>query len=166
MSSALYIFRLVWPFLKELVLGGLTLKEGMRTQKKKVFLLFFVSGLIITLFLVIPKFYLLSQEHTKLQKSIEASNMHSMEKRIKELEEEATKRHPETPKVPQPSQENTTQEKTPEVEKANPPQDLPKKKPPKQRVKASKLPEETANIPEEKNDRKKDYVDFFKKYDE
>lgn len=86
MSSAFYIFRLVWPFLKELVLGGVTLKEGMRTQRRRVFLLFFVSGLIFALFLIIPRFYALSQEHVKLEKSVEAANVHRMEERINDLE--------------------------------------------------------------------------------
>jgi hypothetical protein len=92
MSSAFYIFRLVWPFLKELVLGGVTLKEGMRTQRKRVFLLFFVSGLIFALFLIIPRFYQLSQEHIKLEKSVEAANVHRMEERIKELEDKLAAR--------------------------------------------------------------------------
>uniref|UniRef100_A0AAU7PFG4 Uncharacterized protein n=1 Tax=Burkholderia phage vB_BgluM-SURPRISE13 TaxID=3159457 RepID=A0AAU7PFG4_9VIRU len=92
MSSAFYIFRLVWPFLKELVLGGVTLKEGMRTQRKRVFLLFFVSGLIFALFLIIPKFYQLSQEHIKLEKSVEAANVHRMEEQIKELEDKLAAR--------------------------------------------------------------------------
>lgn len=87
MSAALYIFRLVWPFLKELLLGGMTLREGMRTQKKKVFLLFFVSALIISLFMIVPRFVILSQEHTKLEQSVSVLNVKKLEDKIKELEQ-------------------------------------------------------------------------------
>ncbi|BAQ02584.2 hypothetical protein [Ralstonia phage RSL2] len=57
-----------------------------------MFLLFFVSGLIFSLFLIIPKFYQLSQEHIKLEKSVEAANVHRMELRIKELEDKLAAR--------------------------------------------------------------------------
>lgn len=88
MSSAFYIFRLVWPFLKEFVLGGVTLQEGMKTQKRRVYLLFFVSALIMLVFLIIPKFYQLYQEHSKLQESIDAVNVRRLEKEIEDLKKE------------------------------------------------------------------------------
>jgi hypothetical protein len=155
MSAAMYIFRLVWPFLKELVLGGLSLKEGMRTQKKKVFLLFFVSGLIFSLFLIIPRFYQLSQEHIKLEKSVDAVNVQRLEKRIKELE--AAVKKPDPP----------VEVKRPEPPKADPPApEVPETKKPQKRHRPKKLPAVPEKIPEDKNDRKKAYMDFFSKYEE
>ncbi|HEX9135748.1 MAG TPA: hypothetical protein VF905_02235 [Nitrospirota bacterium] len=155
MSAAMYIFRLVWPFLKELVLGGLSLKEGMRTQKKKVFLLFFVSGLIFSFFLIIPRFYQLSQEHIKLEKSIEAVNVQRLEKKIKELEEAAKKTKP------------PIEVKCPEPPKAEPPPpEVQETKQPPKRQRPKPLPAAPEKKPEDKNDRKKAYMDFFNKYDE
>lgn len=86
MSAAFYIFRLIWPFLKELVLGGVSLKEGFRTQKAKVFLLFLLSGMFLGLAVLVPRFYQLSQEHIKLEKSVDVKNVHLMEDRISDLE--------------------------------------------------------------------------------
>jgi hypothetical protein len=155
MSAAMYIFRLVWPFLKELVLGGLSLKEGMRTQKKKVFLLFFVSGLIFSFFLIIPRFYQLSQEHIKLEKSVEAVNVQRLEKRIKELEAEAKKTKPPVEvKCPVPPKVEPVVEEVLETKK-------PRKKP-----RPKPLPAVPVKVPEETNDRKKTYMDFFSKYEE
>lgn len=155
MSAAMYIFRLVWPFLKELVLGGLSLKEGMRTQKKKVFLLFFVSGLIFSLFLIIPRFYQLSQEHIKLEKSVEAVNVQRLEKRIKELEDAAKKTKPQS------------EVKCPEPPKAEPPAaEVQETKKPQKRPRPKQPPAVPAPTPEALNDRKKAYMDFFSKYEE
>lgn len=162
MSSALYIFRLLWPFLKELLLGGVTLKEGVRTQKKRVFLLFFVSGLIFMVFLILPKFYQLSQEHVKLEKSIEVANVRRLEAKVKELEEAAKKntavaQAPTTPVVKDPSPVTTAPASTPAIVKNSEPPKAPQKRihenPPVAKM-------------EVKNDRKKAYMDFFDKNEE
>jgi len=164
MSSAFYIFRLIWPFLKELVLGGITLKEGMRTQRKKVFLLFFVSGLIFALFLIIPRFYQLSQEHIKLEKSVEAANVHRMELTIKELEDRLAARPVLNPvtclnpaevagTIPAPPEHNVVtafKTKLPPHKKAQPEEAS---------SQADAASEAMANK------RRKSYQDFFDKYD-
>lgn len=162
MSSALYIFRLLWPFLKELLLGGVTLKEGVRTQKKRVFLLFFVSGLIFMVFLILPKFYQLSQEHVKLEKSIEVANVRRLESKIKELEEAAKKNTQVAqvtcpPVLKDPIPTNSAPASTPAIVKTS----EPVKRSPQKRI--------TENPPdklEAKNDRKKAYMDFFDKHEE
>lgn len=165
MSSAFYIFRLVWPFLKELVLGGVTLKEGMRTQRKKVFLLFFVSGLIFALFLIIPKFYQLSQEHIKLEKSVEAANVHRMELRIKELEDKLAARptlntvtcvNPaEIPgRLPEPPEHNVVTAFKTKAEQHR-----------KARTEEANNPDQVASETVAAK-RKKSYSDFFDKYDD
>lgn len=165
MSSALYIFRLVWPFLKELVLGGLTLKEGMRTNKRRVFLLFFVSGMMFLLFLIIPRFYLLTQEHNKLEKSVEAGNVSRLEQRIKELE--ALFNSP-------PGNSNAVQVAGKDKETAPPPPPDPapketavaKAEPPKHPA-APRGPVTPAKKSEDPpTDRKKSYMEFFEQYDE
>lgn len=162
MSPALYVFRLAWPFLKELLLGGLTLKEGMKTAKKKVFVLFFVSGLIVSLMLIIPRFYQLSQEHLELKKSVDVANVQRMEARIKELE-----KMPPVVKVPEPTLPTTTDSiaktdisKMPDSSVAEKP-----KTPRKPSAKETPIPV-TAKVKEEKiTDRKKQYMDFFDKYE-
>lgn len=164
MSSAFYIFRLIWPFLKELVLGGITLKEGMRTQKKRVFLLFFVSGLIFALFLIVPRFYQLSQEHIKLEKSVEAANVHRMEERIKELEDKLASRPVLNPvtcvnpaevpgRIPEPPEHHVvTAFKT-------------KMLPPKKVQSEGVSDSDKASSEAMANKRRKSYQDFFDKYD-
>lgn len=157
MSATLYIFRLVWPFLKELLLGGLTLREGMRTQRKKVFLLFFVSALIIALFMVVPKFYILSQEHLKLEQSVTAANVKRLEDKIKELEETPTNLPGDSIKpivtiLPEP--EIVPLHVYPEIRK---PKKAPKKPP--------TIPDAPA-VPTDHSKRKKDYMDFFEKYND
>lgn len=167
MSSALYIFRLAWPFLKELVLGGLTLKEGMRTHKRRVALLFFVSGLLGLLILLIPRFYVLNQDHTRLQKSVEATNVSRLESRIKELEDKLFK----TPSGDSNAVQVAGKEKEPEA----PP---PPPSPPPQETKVVKADEpshvstiRTHSAPQKKRDvgttdRKKSYMEFFDQYDD
>jgi hypothetical protein len=156
MSSAFYIFRLVWPFLKEMVLGGVTLKEGVRTQKKKVILLFFISAMTITLFLIIPRFYQLSQDHMKLEKSIDVANVHRLEDRIKQLEAENSKKpavlevasceKPKEPKADTQVQKATSSTIT--------------------KVHVNPLPQPALPQTEGKPDRKKSYIDFFDQYDD
>lgn len=157
MSAALYVFRLFWPFLKELVLGGLTLKEGMKTQKKKVFLLFFVSGLILSLFLIIPKFIALSQEHIQLEKTVTQSNIERLESKIKELEKAIEKPPADSPLV-------MAKPDDPEIDTAPPV--LVQPKVPKQKAPKKKPPEAPAPDPEGLNDRKKAYMEFFEKYED
>lgn len=157
MSATLYIFRLVWPFLKELLLGGLTLKEGMKTQKKRVFLLFFVSGLIISLFLIIPKFYTLSQEHIKLEQSVTAANVKRLQDRITELEGK-------TPQPPGDKKEIVEANTGPEREYSPPVPIEPVK--PKHPARPKKLPVAPVKVVEVDNKRKKAYMDFFEKYNE
>ena len=157
MSATLYIFRLVWPFLKELLLGGLTLKEGMRTQKRKVFILFFVSGLIISLFLIIPKFYTLSQEHIKLEQSVTAANVKRLQDRITELEGKA-------PLPPGDGKEPVEATTGPVTE--TPPPVPPEPKKPKPPARPKKLPEKGPPNSEDANKRKKSYMDFFEKYND
>ncbi len=165
MSSALYIFRLVWPFLKELVLGSLSLKEGMRTQKKKVFLLFFVSGLIISIFLIIPKFYILYQEHAKLEKSVDANNVKRLQDRIKELEERSANPPKPTPEVAKADKPESNNKPEPDAILVESPT-APKSSIPRQRVKKQKPQRPAANDTEVKKDRKKAYMDFFDKYED
>jgi hypothetical protein len=165
MSSAFYIFRLIWPFLKELVLGGVTLKEGMRTQRKKVFLLFFVSGLIFALFLIIPKFYQLSQEHIKLEKSVEAANVHRMELRIKELEDKLAARPTLNPvtcvnpaeipgRIPEPPEHTVVTAFKTKAEQHR-----------KARIEEAQSQDQAASEAVAAR-RKKSYSDFFDKYDD
>lgn len=165
MSSAFYIFRLIWPFLKELVLGGVTLKEGMRTQRKRVFLLFFVSGLIFALFLIIPRFYQLSQEHIKLEKSVEAANVHRLELRIKELEDKLAARptlnastcvNPaEIPgRLPEPTEHNVVTTFKTKAEQHR-----------KARTEEANNPDQAASDTVAAR-RKRSYQDFFDKYDD
>ena len=165
MSSALYIFRLVWPFLKELVLGGLTLKEGMRTNKRRVLLLFFVSGMMFLLFLIIPRFYLLTQEHNKLEKSVEAGNVSRLEQRIKELE--ALFKTP-------PGDSNAVQVAGKDKEASPPPPSDPapketavaKVEPPKHPAAPRSPPSPVPKQDGTAIDRKKSYMEFFEQYDE
>ena len=156
MSATLYIFRLVWPFLKELLLGGLSLKEGMKTQKKKVFLLFFVSGLILALFLIIPKFYALSQDHIKLEKSVSVENVKRLSDRIKELEDKGST---------SPGGEDKPAEAIAPVIDQSPPVP-PEPIKPKQKAKTKPLPVVPASALEDKNNRKTSYMDFFEKYND
>ena len=157
MSATLYIFRLVWPFLKELLLGGLTLREGMRHQRKKVFLLFFVSALIIALFMIIPKFYILSQEHIKLEKSVTAANVKRLEDKITELEAKTRAAPvivPIDPDIPPPKV-------------VPPPVVLPELKKPIRSPKSPKPIEPVSKPPgDDLSNRKKSYMDFFEKYND
>ena len=164
MSSAFYIFRLIWPFLKELVLGGITLKEGMRTQRKRVFLLFFVSGLIFALFLIIPRFYQLSQEHIKLEKSVEAANVHRMEERIKELEGKLAARPTLNPvtcvnpaeipgRIPEPAEHNVVTAFKTHV-------------PPHRKAAEGASDSDQTASQSAADKRRKSYQDFFNKYDD
>lgn len=146
MSAALYIFRLVWPFLKELLLGGLSLREGMRTQKKKVLILFFVSMLILALFIIVPKFVILSQEHTKLEHSVTALNVKRLEDKIKELEQVKNPVHPViTPVLPD------RLEPEPIIIPPIKPKVTPKRK----------RDIEVKQTPDSPNRRKEAYIDFF-----
>lgn len=160
MSPALYIFRLAWPFLKEMLLGGLTLKEGMKTAKKKVFVLFFVSGLIVSLMLIVPRFYQLSQEHLQLKKSVDVANLKRLEDRVKELES-----LPKEVKVPEPTIPNKPPESITKISEAIKPADEPKKTTPS-KSKAKVTNPATQKAQGEKiTDRKKQYMDFFDKYE-
>lgn len=166
MSSALFFFRLLWPFLKELFLGGLSLKEGMRTQKKKVFLLLFVSGLILSAFLITPKLFQLSQEHAKTNKPIKDATVTRLENRVKELEEKEAKAHALPVKVSPAAQVES--QKTPDPVIA-PVAKMPAKITPKL-SKHRAIPHPLPHLPADDEkviyDRKKAYMDFFDKYDD
>lgn len=163
MSPALYVFRLAWPFLKELLLGGLTLKEGMKTAKKKVFVLFFVSGLIVSLMMIIPRFYQLSQEHLELKKSVDVANVQRMEARIKELE-----KLPTPVKVPEPTLPVNTAPSLSKTDISKMPDASVDKKPTtlsKASARATPIPAKSKAKEEKITDRKKQYMDFFDKYE-
>lgn len=157
MSATLYIFRLFWPFLKELLLGGLTLREGMRTQRKKVFLLFFVSSLIIALFLIIPKFYILSQEHIKLEQSVTAANVKRLEDKITELEGNALQGGSIKP----------IEASTVPIKEIVPIDVLPEPRKPTRTPKPNKpIPVAPKPIEDDSGKRKKSYMEFFEKYND
>lgn len=156
MSPVLYVFRLAWPFLKEMLLGGLSLKEGMKSAKKKVFLLFFISGLIILALWLVPSFYKLSQEHLALIKSTEVTNVQRLEARIKELEGLPNQGVGSVSNPPLPTKPPETMK---EALKSVAPEEKPvvKKKP--------NQPKSTKSHKDEEDARKKSYMDFFDKLD-
>lgn len=160
MSPVLYVFRLAWPFLKEMLLGGLSLREGMKSAKKKVFLLFFISGLIILTLWLVPSFYKLSQEHLALIKSVEVTNVQRLEARIKELEgtpkEEVVAEVVPVPiKPPEPLKE-VVQEIVP----------IKQQKPVVKKTTGTVTPTKShKDDVEAVNERKKSYMDFFDRLD-
>lgn len=165
MSTAFYFFRLGWPFLKEWILGGTSLKEGMKTQKRRVFLLFFVTALIVSLLFLVPKFIHLTQEHGKLEKSSEVAELRRLESKVVELQAQLAKATSGKPEV------EVKEEKPPDPPEAPPPS------PPKD---PEKTPEQKPTINDRKDrfpqhrprqevaaeDRRKAYMDFFERYEE
>lgn len=147
MSSTLYIIRLVWPFLKELLLGGATLKEGMKTQKKMVFALFFICILTFLVVLIVPKFYQLSEAHKELQGSVEVANLTRMQKENQALKDKLAEKEMGSKSPPTASPE--------EIEARAPNPQHHKDPTPK-----PSSPQQPA-VPGQPSSRKKAYMDFF-----
>lgn len=154
MATAFYIFKLIWPFIKELFLGSVSLKEGMRTRKRRVFLLFFVSALIMALIVIIPKFYHLSQQHLQLEKSVEEANVERLKNRITQLENHLLQNAASPP--PPPLIEDGPSFTTLKNWSKKPPDepDKPVRNPPIPRL----------NYDTDISARRKSYMDFFERY--
>jgi hypothetical protein len=62
------ILAFLWPFLKEMILGKKTIAESIKTNKKKVGLVFLVVGSLFLNMFTVQKLVIISEEYIKLQK--------------------------------------------------------------------------------------------------
>ena len=68
MSATVTTLRLLWPFLKEMVLGDKTLSEALKTNKMRVLLLFLIVGSFAMNFFVVPRVYEISSQYVELER--------------------------------------------------------------------------------------------------
>lgn len=68
MSATVTTLRLLWPFLKEMVLGDKTLSEAIKTNKMRVLLLFLILGSFAMNLFVVPRVYDISSQYVELEK--------------------------------------------------------------------------------------------------
>lgn len=159
MSTIFYFFRLGWPFLKEWILGGVSLKEGVKKFKGRVFLLFFVAALLVALGTITPRFLTLAQEHIKLKNSTEATEVQKLKDRVAELELQVG------PKDTSSQQTSKKVEKPPDpVEVDQPNNKKIDDAAPVNRVrKTNATPRQSQDVDD---GRKRAYMDFFDRYED
>ncbi len=64
------ILRLIWPFVKEMIIGKNSLRYAIRRNKVKVFFFFTVILSFILNWIVIPKLFYLSASHVEIEKKL------------------------------------------------------------------------------------------------
>lgn len=67
----LKVLAFLWPFLKELVLGKKTVKQAIKTNKWKVFLLCLISTSFVVNLLAVPRLLAIANDYVKLNKKYE-----------------------------------------------------------------------------------------------
>lgn len=68
MSATVTTLRLLWPFLKEMLLGDKTLSEAIKTNKMRVLLLFLILGSFAMNLFVVPRVFDISSQYVELEK--------------------------------------------------------------------------------------------------
>lgn len=156
-KNAFFVVRWLWPFLKELILEGKSLKEGFKTAKLRVaFLLSIVTGVTIGI-------GMLGIVATKATISVVSSPttnkvFKELEDRIIELEAGNKVDEVNTPYIPPEPPKQTIElvGQPPEPDPVPVPKPVVKVTP-----KPKSIPPPANSVDERANDRKKDYMDFF-----
>lgn len=68
MSASGFAIKYLWPFLKELVLGDKTVREAIRTNKMRVFVLLLIVCSFLVNFNAVPRLWEISASYVKLEK--------------------------------------------------------------------------------------------------
>lgn len=68
MSASMSVLKLLWPFLKEMLLGDKTVGEALKTNKMRVLLLFLILGSFGMNLLVAPRLYAISSQYIELER--------------------------------------------------------------------------------------------------
>lgn len=156
-KNAFFVVRWLWPFLKELILEGKSLKEGFKTAKLRVaFLLFIVAGVTIG----IGMLGIVATKATISVVSSPTSNkvFKELENRIAELETGSKTDVATTPYIPEEPPKQTIElvGQPPEPDPVPVPKPVVKVVP-----KPKPVPPPATPVDDRANDRKKDYMDFF-----
>lgn len=156
-KNAFFVVRWLWPFLKELILEGKSLKEGFKTAKIRVaFLLFIVAGVTIG----IGMLGIVATKATINVVSSPTSNkvFKELEGRIIELESGSKVGDIKNSHLP----EEFTKQTIELVGQPPEPDPVPVPKPVVKVVpKPKPVPTPAIPVEDRTNDRKKDYMDFF-----
>ena len=65
------VLRFLWPFIREMVLGEKTLKQAVKTNKGRVFIIGVIFASFVTNFYIIPKVWSISSDYLELKKNYE-----------------------------------------------------------------------------------------------
>ncbi len=66
------VLRFLWPFIREMVLGEKTLKQAVKTNKGRVFIIGVIFASFVTNFYIIPKVWSISSDYIELKKNYDA----------------------------------------------------------------------------------------------